>query len=295
VNHSANAEVGQPDTGKTLKLDHSVKSTRPVSAYRDAHFLRDLEDLCAAPVSAPLAASSVMYTPTPPSTSLSPSSPHRPPNSERRRYSRYGLWHREQYAGRPARAYRSPAKWRDTSPELRVWYLHKALATLGTVYSFTLNLSPEIETDARKQSNPENWLHRRIARQLKRQFGREVPFLAVVEEDEGRLHVHGEFLIEKHESKRARKALRCAGGEWVQNRQHQAKTRHAPDLGWASYIVKDFWKYGRFRPWLRDSRVFGKTTITGSLFSATADVKRLAVELYEEDWIRVYRARYGRA
>lgn len=291
--YSAASQIEQPKTVRSRKVVNPVKSKRPISAYRDAHFLRDLEGLSISPHMTASATSSVIYTHTTPFTPSPPSiDPARKAKGERGRL--YGHWHRERYLPNPARSYRVPAQWRDTSDQLRVLYLHRALATLGTVHAFSLNLRDDIERLARSQDNACGWLHKRIARELNAQLGRDVTFFPVIEEAEGRLHVHGELLIEKSEAELARKALRRAGGEWVENRQHQTKTRLAPDEGWVSYIVKDFWKFGPVvRPLIANSRIFG-TTISGPLFSSTDDLRKLAPALYDADRRKVYRFRYGR-
>jgi hypothetical protein len=170
------------------------------------------------------------------------------------------------------------------------------MATLGQVHTFSLNLRPDIEDLARTKEEQCQWMHKRIALELEREFGRAVSFFLVPEEERGRLHFHGEMLIGEHEAKRAREALRRAGGEWGKSRQHQTKTRYAPDEGWASYLTKDLYKFGKHvRPLTTGYRgAITGTAIAGSVLSATADLWKVAAALYGEDRRKVYRSRYGR-
>ena len=93
-----------------------------------------------------------------------------------------------------------------------------------------------------------------------------------------RLHVHGEFQIAEHEAEIARKALRLAGGEWVEVRQHQAKTRSEPSLPWANYCGKAsiFIRplSGRFAELPR--------AINGDWLFASNTVRSTAGELYDQ-------------
>jgi len=95
---------------------------------------------------------------------------------------------------------------------------------------------------------------------------------------ERRLHVHGELGIAQHEAEIARKALRLAGGEWAQVRQHQAKTKSEPSLPWANYCGKAsiFIRplSGRFADLPR--------AINGDWLFASNTVRSTAGELYEQ-------------
>jgi hypothetical protein len=300
VKYSASAEVDQPKPGKALKVVNSVTAKRVVSAYRDAAFVRDLEGLSATAASGSPATTSVIYIP--PSNPCPSSIPSYPPRS------RYPLWWRNEKGGRgryapPAgRAYKTPAQWRDTSPELRVLYAHKALKTLGSTYTLNLNLRPDIEAQALTKTSPAVWLQKRIAKELKAALGRPVSFYIVIEEDhrywqadDRRWHVHGEFGITADEAPRGREALRRAGGVWDDTRQHQAHTAPAPDEGWPSYVVKDFWRYTPgMMALLKDSRIY-RVTLAKPEYASTDDIRRLAPALYEDERRKVYRARYGRA
>lgn len=137
-------------------------------------------------------------------------------------------------------ASRTPADWRDLTDWMKFYYYQCAAAHMGTGYAFTLNLSPKVEANARKQKSAAAWLLKRI----KYQLGKHLPFedqrLAFVLEQKKvkeRLHLHG--VIVTADPVKARAAMRLAAGEWERVRQHQAHTHASPDEGWASYIMKD--------------------------------------------------------
>lgn len=232
--------------------------------------------------SAGAGAASPLFLTTPPSLTGSISPAGRPSTKMK-------PWWRDQYLAAPARSYRVPAPWRDTSDQLQVLYRHLAIKEFGPVHSFSLNLKPKIEALARKQPDPAVWLHDRIARRLKQQFGRVPEFHLVIEEaEQHRLHVHGEIQIADKDAPAARKALRKAGGEWEKVRQHQAHTDTDPDCGWASYLAKDIWRVGYSRNFLPKFRRSGTKlssfaiTFKGNPITATKGLKARAAALYEE-------------
>jgi hypothetical protein len=204
-------------------------------------------------------------------------------------------WWRDFYLANPARSYRVPAAWRDTSDVLQVLYRHIALRTFGPVHSFNLNLDPVVEKEAQSQTeiSTANWLHDRIARRLADQLGRTPQFHLVMEEAERhRLHLHGEIQIGTGETKNGRKALRLAGGEWDETRQHQAYTDVDPDQGWASYIGKDLWRIAYTRSFLArygSPRSSYEITFAGSPFSSTMALKQKAAEIYNEHRVLIIR------
>jgi hypothetical protein len=120
-----------------------------------------------------------------------------------------------------------------------------------------------------------------------------VAVYVVLEEDRQRLHVHGEIQIGADEAAPARKALRKAGGEWKEVRQHQAHTDADPDQGWPSYIGKEFYKY---RPWARrfyeKARGASRVTLRGNLFASTKGLGEAARSLYEKHRLMVVRHRH---
>lgn len=203
-------------------------------------------------------------------------------------------WWEGTYSSEAGRAHRFPAQWRDTSDLLRVLYFHLAMRELGPVHSFSLNLRPDIEARARLQDSPVSWIQKRVVRHLEAALGRPVAVYVVLEEDRQRLHVHGEIQIGADEAAPARKALRKAGGEWKEVRQHQAHTDADPDQGWPSYIGKEFYKY---RPWARrfyeKARGASRVTLRGNLFASTKALGLGARSLYEQHRLVVVRHRCG--
>ena len=233
------------------KLVKSLKNKRPVSIYRDAAFLRDLQALLALHDAGTLDPSSV---------SRLPHLTHPLDHTIFDRSSRHPPWWLQLNGGealaKPARQFKSPAAWRDVSDTLHVHYLHLGLKAVGPVHGFTLRLSHAVEAQARAQPDALCWLTARIARRLKDSLGRSVQVVIVAEEDDaGRLHLHGEFNIVGADELqvdrvrvKVRKALRLAGGEWPKDskaRQRQAQViADAPDAGWAGYLAKDFAYFG---------------------------------------------------
>jgi hypothetical protein len=79
----------------------------------------------------------------------------------------------------------------------------------------------------------------------------------------------------------ARKALRLAGGEWAEVRQHQAHTQANPDDGWLTYLCKH---HLMFRPSYQALREGGASwalpTFTGAWYAAPNTVRRQATKIY---------------
>lgn len=185
-----------------------------------------------------------------------------------------------------ARTYRTPAEWRDLSDEFAVEWFHYGLQSLGPTTSFTLNLSPEIEAKARLKGS--DWLFRRVRYHLQNAFGRKPEFWFALElTDTQRLHVHGELQAAPHELAAVRKALRLAGGEWDQVRQHQAHTKPDASIVWANYTVKDAW---RIRPFRNITR-----PINGGWLFASNGVKQAGKAIYDPYRQRVIDFLAGRA
>jgi len=141
-------------------------------------------------------------------------------------------------------AFRVPARWSDLSLPFQALYFHWVAAGLGQVNAFTLRLDADVEAQARGDgAGAADFLRRRIARQLQQAAGRHVEFWFVLENAKtgGRgLHVHGEMVASTDELPALRKALRAAGGEWSEARQHQAHTGRKPaDAGWIGYITSE--------------------------------------------------------
>jgi hypothetical protein len=156
----------------------------------------------------------------------------------------YPLWWREklrcyEHSGL-IRVNRRPITWAKAPAILKLDWYQRALWSFGDVWTFTLRLRHDIEAEAKGRPDPANWLGRRIAYHLERALGRQIQFVAVLEEDvRYGLHIHGVLCITHNDRQIARKALRLAGGEWEKVRQHQAHIHpYAPDEGWASYCGK---------------------------------------------------------
>lgn len=182
-------------------------------------------------------------------------------------------------------AHRTPAAWRDITDLLRILYYHLALRELGDVQGFSLNLDSEIETKARLNPSPLEWLRRRVAHHLKQAFGRLVPFYLVLEEtSDRRLHLHGEIGIPADAASAGRRALRKAGGEWKHTRQHQAHTRCSPDVVWASYVSKNTWLASPgMRSFFERYDARQPVSFKGGVVTCTADVKTVAKLLHARE------------
>ena len=177
----------------------------------------------------------------------------------------------------------------DTVGRLCTW--HTAMATLGEVHAFTLNLAPKAEAALKTKKSAASALLTSISRHLKRELKRPVAVMLALEEAprRRRLHLHGELQITADEAARARKALRRAVGEWEGARQHQAKTVPAPDLGWIAYTAKDRHRLEKGGAY---DRYIGRS-ISGSHIAASIQVKTKAKALYNE-WRDAYIAQSRR-
>jgi hypothetical protein len=281
-----------------------MKNTRPISPRRDAQFVRKIEALLTRPRAVESRAASVYVHPSrlpgqsyrvvSASPFLLPIPPSLTTTSEplAKPRTRMRPWWNNTYLADPARSYRGPAEWRDTSDILRVLYRHLVLREFGPVHSFTLNLRSDCEDRARSQSNPIGWLRARIARRLAQQLGRAPEFHLVGEEAERRrLHLHGEIQASPNETPGARKAFRLAGGEWDEVRQHQAHTDVDPDAGWSSYIGKDLWRISYTRNFLArhgSPRSSYAITFEGNATASTNRLNARAAERYDQhrEWIK---------
>jgi hypothetical protein len=306
------------------KKDKKANGRRRKSPYRDAQFMRDLQALSL--VSAPSSASETSVKSTPP-ISPSPASPSPSPTYSRSALSpfleealvravpttsapspkklapRHPRWfeHGGMYGGVGARSYRMPTPWRDATDLLKAEYCHRALREFGPVYSFSLNLRPDIEAKARAKANPCTWLRDRIEAELRKALGRSVQMLLAFEEAETwgdatgryrkRLHAHGEFAVSADETAAARAALRKAGGEWGTVRQYQAQTAADPDEGWVGYVAKDFWKTTPImRELIEGSRIYG-VTFRGNVLSVSQPVTEIARSLFERNRTQLVRSK----
>jgi hypothetical protein len=118
------------------------------------------------------------------------------------------------------------------------------LASDGEFHAMTLNLREDIERLAlSKGRGAKRFLADRLAYHLRKALGRTVEFWFVLEFGpitRGRLHLHGEIQCSLEEAKKARAALRAAGGKWLAPAvRFQAETTHRPDNGCVSYAFKE--------------------------------------------------------
>jgi hypothetical protein len=219
-------------------FDIPVKENRYVSVFRDARTMRQIRTLHDSPEfsgDTTLLVSKALF-----------SLPSKHPS----RQTNFKPWWHDSWHPRlpsPARQYRTPAPWRDTSDHLRVTLRHVALKTFGPVFTINLDLSDKVEALARAQAYPLGWLQKRISHHLKQALGRPVQFHLVLEEAGSghRLHLHGEIQMAFPERRKVRLALRKAGGEWDSEApQRQLRMRPEPNMGWANYIVGDLWRVG---------------------------------------------------
>jgi hypothetical protein len=274
-------------TASLAEIVKSVKQNRRVSVYRDAEFMRCLQGLNELKRMGLLTATSVSRD----SSLLYPLN-----DSIFARRSKREPWWLNLNGGephaKPARQYRSPADWRDVSDTLHVHYLHLALTVLGPVHSFSLRLDGPVEAQALSKPSALGWLSPRIARRLKAALGHLVECYCVLEQDDdGKLHVHGEFIITdpnsttvRRDRAKARKALRLAGGEWTKARQFQADVpAEAPDSGWPGYLSKQFAFFGPIvRPYLTSVGSIFAPGFDGDQVSRTEILGALAEKIYNE-------------
>ena len=295
IKNPSAAIVRRDASGSTAHDDEKVKPNRRKSVHRDAYFHLEsvyLTEPLASPASEETSVNdwfANLFLPgSSPSASTLPSSLNLSCEKSRR-FSRG-------YAVTPAlfpTRYKTPAHFRDLSDPFRLIWFNRALHDMGPTQTFTLNLSPEIEAAARKQSSPCDWLRRRIARELQNALNRPIDFFVTIEEsDDRRLHCHGTIGIAEEDAHKARAALRRAGGEWKRARQHQSKTKPDPDDAWATYIAKDHWKMTDFaRDMLRGSK--SASGFDGEWFGATNAVRTRAGDLYEfnrQEYLHVMKA-----
>lgn len=272
------------------RVDNKVKRTRTKSVYRDALFRPLFQAVAALNELRVSGGTSV--------TSVTPSHPMFPvlhiTNDHKRpdpAYEPEGLTDAEEH--RNARFWRDyavrlhglrkhvvPAPWRDLSDPARLEWFHHALRSLGPVEAFTLDLSREVEIQAKNAPSTVGWLSRRIARRLKQALTRKVDCWFTLEVTaHHRLHLHGELQITPKEAKAARKALRLAAGEWELVRQHQAHTRKGPSVVWANYSAK---RWNFLRPWKHGWMARISRPINGEWYFATKSIRPLANRMYFE-------------
>jgi hypothetical protein len=134
-------------------------------------------------------------------------------------------------------------KWRELGWREKELLRQLALDRAGDASTFNLNLGTALlasHTYGDRESR--NSLRDRVAKALRREFERDVPFTMTLEVDPGgRLHVHGSAAIGHLDRERLESCLKRAGGEWghKSGEAFQAKAdRLSWPQGWAEYITK---------------------------------------------------------
>lgn len=246
----AQSAKGKPGYARA-NSDKKINSKRLKSPYRDAKFRPLFQALAELGRTLESGGTSVKYEtpnhPTYPKLNLQAASHHKRSTSplireeltdeEDERTKRFWRQYAVELPG--LTQHRLPAPWSNLSDQAAAEWYHYGLKSAGALCSFTLNLSEEVEKKTRSEAKSADWLAKRISRRLRAALGRKVDFWFAFEtSDKRRLHIHGEIQISGEEKARARKALRLAGGEWNEVRQHQCKTDDQPSVVWANYCMK---------------------------------------------------------
>jgi hypothetical protein len=133
--------------------------------------------------------------------------------------------------------------WRCVPADLQVLFGVLALADAGEAVAFTLDLGTKLlERLVAGTKTARDEVRNRISRDLKSQFGLDVPFVVVLEVNwRGRLHAHGVVGVGLKDEARLVAALRKAGGQWTatNGEHHQVKVTDMPcPVGWSDYITQ---------------------------------------------------------
>jgi hypothetical protein len=314
----------------TRSDDKLPKRNRFRSAFRDAIFMRDLQSLSEA--SASLDGKYTLFSaPPPPSNSSTSASTDKNveltgeeidailadvatrkvagPSARklRHRIKKRSPWYLREHKQAPwtsdlqwRQKRCGPAPWRDTTDILKATFYHRALTKMGSAVGFTLRLNDDVQSLARQQPDPLNWLQERIKRNLTKTLGWSPSFYAVLEETDDikpKLHIHGELGLPRDmvTNKRlladVRRALRMAGGQWLKCPQFQANLRLDVDEGWTSYIGKTFWKWMPHTRRLLErfpNRIVPTFKICRPM-SVTTDLLRRGRAAYEADLAAIHR------
>ena len=179
----------------------------------------------------------------------------------------------------------TPPKWKDTNTLLKAIYYQRSLEEIGTTYTLTLNISPDLTKKA--LDNGFKIVRKRIAQSLKRYFKRHVDFWIMLETSVkdnnnnynfriGRPHIHGSIQIHTSEEKLLKSALRSINGVTsTVFKQHEARIKQIDKVsgggdGWARYVTKH---YGYTRLFMPD----------GNIITRTQKTAKYAQRLYEKD------------
>ncbi len=263
--------------GRPIALPNVVKlvtGERRKSWFRDSDYLRDHHTLRE---TAPMALGREL--------SVKRVSPATLPAHHQRGPKTQTWWERSMFdASQPRpRQYRLPADWRDTTDSLKIHVALQALKAQGPTHGFTINLRPDIETGALARPDAAAWLTARIARSAKSALGRTLECFVVLEQAEGRLHLHGAGNLDAHEADKVRKAFRKAAGEWPATRQHQVHTSADPDAAWAGYCAKGLSQTGAYMRELNQNSRFRRVTFNGPAISVTKATASKSAQTYAAD------------
>ncbi len=180
-------------------------------------------------------------------------------------------WHEKELPQTTACSYRTPADWGYTSNPLTVTLRHIAIKTLAeqsrtSVFSFKLQLAPEIEAQTKKRTDRIDWLRERVTKHLKSEFGESPPFHMVLSRGKRRsLVLLGEITLPYAHKAAARQALLKVGGWFTSIDKNALRMDLDPDNGLVNIMVKELQR-------------------TGSPITANRQIDREAKRIYEQEW-----------
>ncbi|MCV0394363.1 MAG: hypothetical protein K5872_13385 [Rhizobiaceae bacterium] len=284
---TAHEQHGDTPSPTPPEVANIPKRRRVKSVYRDAKFRPWFQAVAALEqVQASGGTSVTWVTPAHPhfeiirltgpshtsATSIPPAITESLSDEEEERAARF--W--RSYASTTPRQHRTPASWRVLSDEASLEWFHYAMCRDGDVSAFTLHFNDSIREQLAAVPSSAGWLGDRLSRRLKEALGRPVALWFAFDVAQDLPHVHGELQADTNELKAVRKAMRLAGGEWHDVRQHQAHTRPDPTAIWSFYAATD----AIFIRPLKGPFAHLPRPINGDWVFATKGVRRGAGELY---------------
>lgn len=199
-----------------------------------------------------------------------------------------------------------PPAWRQVTIQLEAAYYQKAIASLHSNYTITINLSANLIRKASGNGDYE-YIRRAIDRELRRKLNRKVDYWFIFEtatrtgvdktlfdkcckrkanakckkeyppsRHEGRIHVHGVIAIDDFEKDLVKNAVRTLNGKensyFVRDELYMTPVTNG--IRWADYATKHTGLTRYFTP-------------STNIISCTNKVTKLAKELYENDRMSV--------
>jgi len=154
---------------------------------------------------------------------------------------------------------------------LRTVWWHRAIKEAGGM-AFRLNFSPKVLERAKaSKKGLAQTLFNRIRDDLKKGFGREVPFWASLDiTDDGRIHVQGGIVATDNTLPRLREALQRAGGKWAHRRGQDEQVW----LSGPEYLTDEWARYST-----RNTQRLEDETGQSAVY-ASGPIKRRAEALY---------------